>query len=88
MTTKIKTIHLVISLDGHPVDVIEYIDGKLNSPKAQALVIKWLQQEICDLQKWEQISHKQMKVTSTKGRTYDVSFHKVGFMKESDLNED
>ena len=88
MTTKIRKIHLVVSLDGNPVDVIEYIDGKYNSPKAQSLVLKWIQQEICDLKAWEQISYKQIKVTSTKGRIYDVSFHKVGFMRESDLNED
>lgn len=82
-----KVIHIVISLDGKPIDVIEYIDGKYESPKAQALVIKWLQQEICDLKAWEQISHRQIKITSTKGRIYDVSFYKVGFMKESDLAE-
>ena len=82
-----KVIHIVISLDGKPVDVIEYIDGKYESPKAQALVLKWLQQEICDLKAWEQISHRQLKITSTKGRIYDVSFYKVGFMKESDLAE-
>lgn len=82
-----KVIHIVISLDGKPVDVIEYIDGKYESPKAQALVLKWLQQEICDLKAWEQISHRQIKITSTKGRIYDVSFYKVGFMKESDLAE-
>jgi hypothetical protein len=81
-----KVIHIVISLDGNPIDVIEYIDGKYNSPKAQALVLKWIQQEICDLKAWEQISHKRMKVISTKDKTYDITFHKVGFMKESDLN--
>ena len=50
-------------------------------------MLKWLQQEICDLKAWEQISHRQIKITSTKGRIYDVSFYKVGFMKESDLVE-
>ena len=83
-----KVIHLVISIDGNPVDVIEYIDGKYNSPKAQNLVLKWVQQEICDLKAWEQISYRHIKVTSTKGRIYNISVHKVGFIKEADLNEE
>lgn len=82
-----KVIHIVISLDGKPIDVIEYIDGKYESPKAQALVLKWVQQELCNIQKWEQVSHRNIKVTSTKDKTYDITFHKVGFMRESDLNE-
>lgn len=81
----IRRLYIIISIDGKPVDVIEYIDGKKNSPKACALVLKWVEQEICTIKTWEKISPKHIKVTSTKGSTYDIKFTNVGFMNESDL---
>lgn len=78
---------ILILIEGHPTDVLSYNAIKHDTDKEKQLVIKFIEQQVCNIKKVEIINSHKLVITSKKDIIYNVSWKKITLWDESELED-
>lgn len=78
---------ILILIEDRPTDVISYNTTKHDIDRERQLVIKFMGQQVCNIQEVETTSPHRLVITSKKGTIYNVSWKKITLWDESELED-
>ena len=78
---------ILILIEDRPTDVISYNATKHDIDRERQLVIKFMEQQVCNIQEVETTNPYRLVITSKKGTIYNVSWKKITLWDESELED-
>lgn len=78
---------ILILIEDRPTDVISYNATKHDIDRERQLVIKFMEQQVCNIQEVETTNPHKLVITSKKGTIYNVSWQKITLWDESNLED-
>lgn len=82
-----KTHNILISINNKAIDVITYFSEKKSPERELQLVVKLINQELCNIKSIEKINDHKIIITSEKETTYTVVWTNVILWNESELED-
>jgi hypothetical protein len=82
-----KTHNILVSINNKAIDVITYLSEKKSPERELQLVVKLINQELCNVKSIEKINNHKIIITSEKETTYTVVWTNVILWNESELED-